>query len=261
MSRGLWDRDTIAWIMVAAIVPVAVAAGREFGMEFLWRLGFCLVVILLWQVIFLLVRAQPLSPIAGVSALAIAVLAPGTNDPLQLALAVSFGTVIGEQIFGGWGRNFIHPAVAALAFLYIGFPETVHEGAGELVAVSVVPGAIMLIVLGILSWQVLLAAILGLVAVTLAFGAAPGELLGQGSLAFALVFLIGDPVSSAATRPGRWIYGLFAGVLAALFGWADSSIGAPQSIVFAALLASVFAPLIDATIIALVSRTWRRRHG
>jgi len=261
MIRGLWDRDMVAWIIVAGLVPIAVAAVAEFGPDFVWRFGVALAVILIWQAIFLLLRAQPISAMAITTAFAVALLAPGTTEIWHLVLAVSFGSVIGEQVFGGWGRNFIHAAVATLAFLFFGFPETVHAGASQLVAVSTIPAALLLVVFGIVSWQVLLAAMLALLAVTLLLGQAPSELILHGSLAFGLLILVCDPVAAASTRQGRWIYGALAGGLAALFGWTDSGIGSPQAIVFAALLASVFAPLIDATVIALVSRRWRRHNG
>lgn len=261
MIRGVWHRDTVAWLMVAAVLPSAAVAVTEGGTAAVLRMLVSLAVIWGWQAVFLFARAQPVSPIAIVTAVAIAVMAPGELALWQIVLAVSFGTVMGEQIFGGWGRNIVNAGVATLAFLFFAFPQTLHEGAGPLMAVAALMGALMLTVAGILAWQVLLAAIAGLVAVTLLLGADAGVLAAQGSLAFGLVFLVGDPVASAATRPGRWVYGLLAGGLAALFGWADAGIGAPQAVVLAALLASLFAPLIDSAVLYGGSALRRRRNG
>lgn len=261
MRAGVWHRDTVGWVIAAAALPVAAAAVVEFGPAALWRMGIALTVVLFWQGVFLWTRAQPVSPIAVVTAVSVGVLAPGNFDAWQLMLAVSFGAVIGEQIFGGWGRNVINAGVATLAFLYFAFPETLHAGSGVLVALAVIPGALMLIATGIIAWPVIATAIAAAAAVSLIVGQNPGELVINGSLVFGLVFLVCDPVASSATRQGRWIYGTMAGALVAVFAWADTGTDVPQAIVFAALLASLLAPLIDAGVVAVWARQWRRRNG
>jgi Na+-transporting NADH:ubiquinone oxidoreductase subunit B len=40
----------------------------------------------------------------------------------QAALGISFGIVIGKEIFGGVGKNFVNPALAGWAFLYFAYP-------------------------------------------------------------------------------------------------------------------------------------------
>ena len=47
--------------------------------------------------------------------------------------------VIGEAIFGGWGRNVVSGAVATLAFLFFSFPEIRHEPASAWIALACVP--------------------------------------------------------------------------------------------------------------------------
>lgn len=261
MTAGLWHRGTIAWIMVAAILPAAVVAVSEGGLPVLWHMVVTLAVIWGWQAVFLIMRAQPVSPIAIVTAVAVTIMAPGDVALWQLVLAVTFGTVIGEQVFGGWGRNIINAAVATLAFLYFAFPETVHSGAGLTMVLATVPAALLLVVTGIASWRLLVAALAGLFGVTWLLGGDPALVAVQGSLAFGLVFLLADPVTSCGTRAGRVFYGLLGGGLTALFGWADTGIDTPVAAVFGALLASLFAPLIDTAVIAATARKWRPRHG
>lgn len=260
-ATGVWHRDTIAWVIVAAILPAAAVAIIDGGLEAVWRMGLTLLVILFWQGVFLLARAQPVSPIAIVTAVTITILAPGGVAPWQLILAVTFGTVIGEQIFGGWGRNIVNAAVATLAFLYFAFPEATHAGAGGQMMVAVLPGALLLIATGIVSWQIVVSAIAGLVLATGLIGADPLVLVTQGSLALGLVFLIADPVASSATRAGRWVHGAMAGGLMALFGWGDAGIDAPHAAVYSALLAALFAPLIDSAVLAAKAQLRRSSNG
>jgi Na+-transporting NADH:ubiquinone oxidoreductase subunit B len=47
---------------------------------------------------------------------------PPTIPLWQVALGISFGIVIGKEIFGGTGRNFLNPALTGRAFLYFAYP-------------------------------------------------------------------------------------------------------------------------------------------
>lgn len=48
------------------------------------------------------------------------------NIPLwQVALGIAFGVVIGKEIFGGTGKNFLNPALTARAFLYFAYPQQI----------------------------------------------------------------------------------------------------------------------------------------
>lgn len=259
--RGLWAGNFVAWVIVAALLPVAAALVLESGPGALARFFAALVVVLFWQAVFLVARAQPPSPSAVVTALLFAVLAPGELALWQIVLAVTFGAVIGEQVFGGWGRNVVSPATTALAFAYFAFPEVAHPGAGVQMALAAAFGAGLLVLAGVAAASVLASFALGLAAAAVLLGGEIDALARAGSLAVGLVFLVADPVASASTRWGRWIYGALAGALAGLFGFAGAGIDNPQSIVMAALVASLFAPLIDAGVIAATMRVWRRSDG
>ena len=63
------------------------------------------------------------------------------NIPLwQVALGIIFGVVIGKEIFGGTGRNFLNPALTARAFLYFAYPKQI-SGNGVWTAVDGYTGA------------------------------------------------------------------------------------------------------------------------
>lgn len=261
MKGLVLGRNMVAWLIVIALVPAAGAMVIEQGSPALMRFAVALVTALIWQGVFFFVRGQIPSPIAGLTALSVALLAPGTLELWQVVLAVSFGTVIGEHVFGGWGRNVVGAGVLSLAFLYFGFPEATQVGTGWLVGAAALLGAAGLIAVGIVSARTLVSAFGALVLGSMALGHDPVQPLLAGSLVFGLVFLVADPVCSGATGAGRWVHGALAGGLTALFGWTDTGIDAPQAVVFAALLAALFAPLIDAAVLAFRFGKWRRGNG
>jgi Na+-transporting NADH:ubiquinone oxidoreductase subunit B len=47
---------------------------------------------------------------------------PATTPLWQVALGISFGVVIGKEVFGGTGKNFLNPALTGRAFLYFAYP-------------------------------------------------------------------------------------------------------------------------------------------
>ena len=122
MTRGIWDRETVALMLLAAYLPLAGFWLWFGGAGDVARLGLALVVIAVWHLVFMLARAQPPSLAAIVVALAIAILAPQDLGAFRLVLGISFGAVMGELVFGGWGRNVVNPATVALSFLGFGFP-------------------------------------------------------------------------------------------------------------------------------------------
>jgi len=43
----------------------------------------------------------------------------------QVALGISFAVVIGKEIFGGTGKNFLNPALTGRAFLFFAYPAQI----------------------------------------------------------------------------------------------------------------------------------------
>lgn len=258
MIRGLWTPTTVGWFLLASAFPVVVALGLEQGVPGLARLGLCLVVVGLWQTAFRVSLAVGFAPASAIGALAVSVIAPTDVALLQVLLAVSFGAVMAELIFGGWGRNFLSAGIAALSFLSLSVPGAVFEPAGPGLALAVLPGAVMLILTGILPVALALAYIAVLGALVLI----PGQWVllspALGTIAFVLVFLVADPVASATTTMGRTVQG---GMSAALLGLLATGTSVPQAAIFAALLAALFAPLIDHGVITLKMQLKRSRRG
>ena len=61
--------------------------------------------------------------------------------------------------------------------------------------------------------------------------------------AFGIVFMATDPVSAAATNPGKWVYGILIGVLIVLIRVANPAY--PGGVMLAILFMNVMAPVID----------------
>ncbi len=258
MTRGLWDRETVALLLIAAYAPMALTWLWYGGTGALGRLALALLVAGLWHLVFMLARAQPPSLAGAVAALAVAMLAPEDLGPLRLILGISFGTVMGELVFGGWGRNVVHPATVTLSFLGFGFPAFGWPDFVPPVFWAALPAALIGMATGILSGALMAGAAL-VAALAWANGALVPGLMPAATVV--LVLLVADPVTSAATGLGRWLNGALYAALTLLFATRWEAVAPAQAAVAAALLAALAAPLLDETAIALWLARRRRRHG
>jgi Na+-transporting NADH:ubiquinone oxidoreductase subunit B len=102
----------------------------------------------LWEQVFASARHRPRTPGVLLFALLFSLSLPPSIPLWQVGLGTSFGIVVGKEIFGGTGRNFVHPVLAGLAFLYATYPQqmlgegawTVVEGFTGATAMKVVAG-------------------------------------------------------------------------------------------------------------------------
>ena len=76
----------------------------------------------LWEVLFSVVRKHDVNEGFFVSSILFALTLPPTIPLWQVALGISFGVVIGKEVFGGTGKNFLNPALTGRAFLYFAYP-------------------------------------------------------------------------------------------------------------------------------------------
>ena len=74
-----------------------------------------------------------------------------------------------------------------------------------------------------------------------------------GGLAFGLVFMATDPVSSPAMKGAKWLYGVFCGVVTIVIRAVNPAY--PEGVMLAILMGNCFAPLFD----YYVSRLHRKR--
>ncbi len=77
----------------------------------------------LWEILFSSIRKKPISEGFLVTGLLFPLTLPPTIPLWQVAVGISFGVVIGKEIFGGTGRNVFNPALTARAFLFFAYPS------------------------------------------------------------------------------------------------------------------------------------------
>ena len=251
----------VSLLQAIALLPVVVVDFSLRGPLLLPVLLTALIVALFWENLFAFMRHNEPSLHGLTTALTVAVFAPLDVAGWQLAVALSLGVVLGELIFGGRGFSFVQPAAAALALLSFSFPQVELQAMQPALTIAALPGAILLLIAGLISWRVIVAAAI-IAAVIFALAGEAGSTTGLAvALSVGLVFLIADPVSAACTNPGRWLYGALAGFLVAVFAGFTMDGPLSQAVVFAALLSSVFAPLIDHLVVLANAYQRERRRG
>ena len=76
----------------------------------------------LWEAIFAIVRKHEIYEGFLVTGLLLPLTLPPDTPLWQIAIGVSFGVVVGKELFGGVGRNFLNPALTGRAYMYFAFP-------------------------------------------------------------------------------------------------------------------------------------------
>lgn len=76
----------------------------------------------IWEVIFATVRGHEVNEGFLVTSMLYTLILPPAVPLWQVALGISFGVVIGKEVFGGTGKNFLNPALVGRAFLYFAYP-------------------------------------------------------------------------------------------------------------------------------------------
>ena len=124
---------------------------------------------------------------------------------------------------------------------------------GETSVIAIALGAILLLWTGVASWKTMLSVFVGGIAMSLLFqNTLPENPIAQvpfwqhlilGGFCFGAVFMATDPVTSARTEVGKYIYGFGIGAMAILIRVLNP--GYPEGMMLAILLMNVTAPFID----------------
>lgn len=76
----------------------------------------------IFEVVFAAVRGHEVNEGFLVTSMLYALIMPASTPLWQVALGIIFGVVIGKEVFGGTGKNFLNPALTGRAFLYFAYP-------------------------------------------------------------------------------------------------------------------------------------------
>lgn len=87
-----------------------------------------------WEVLFSIVRGHEINEGFFVTSILYALICPPDLPLWMVAMGISFGVVIGKEIFGGTGKNFLNPALTGRAFVFFAYPA---EMSGDAVWVAV----------------------------------------------------------------------------------------------------------------------------
>jgi Na+-transporting NADH:ubiquinone oxidoreductase subunit B len=171
-----------------------------------------------------------------------------SGDKVWVADASKIDAVSGETLLGhlATGHEITGHSIIDMFMGYI--PGSV----GETSVLMILIGAVLLIFTGVASWRIMLSSVIGASVMGLIFNAfAVNPLMAfpwweqmlVGGFAFGMVFMATDPVSSAQTTKGKWIYGFLIGLFAIMIRVFNSAY--PEGVMMAILLMNVFAPTID----------------
>lgn len=82
-----------------------------------------------WEVLFAMKRGHEVNEGFFVTSILFALTCPPSIPLWQVALGISFGVVIGKEVFGGTGKNFLNPALTGRAFLFFAYPASMSGDA------------------------------------------------------------------------------------------------------------------------------------
>lgn len=270
-----------------------------------------------WEVLFAMIRKHEVNEGFFVTSILFSLIVPPDIPLWQAALGITFGVVVGKELFGGTGKNFINPALAGRAFLFFAYAPQMsgdavwtavdgfsgatslgqlasqglpavsmatgqeltwmdafigrEQGAiGETSTLAILIGAAVLLITKIASWRIMLGVFLGMVGFSTflnVIGSDTNHLFATpwywhvvlGGFAFGMVFMATDPVSSAMTNTGKWVFGALIGFMAVMIRVMNPAY--PEGMMLAILFANLFAPLIDNLVVRANIRRRIARNG
>mgnify|MGYP005620715053 CR=1 FL=1 len=162
-----------------------------------------------WEVIFSTVRKHPVNEGFFVTSFLFALILPPAIPLWQVVLGISFGVVLGKEVFGGVGMNIFNPALTGRVFLFFAYPAwmsgdrvwaavdavsratplaayaengiiesvswldaflgMIPGSMGETSALACLIGAAVLILSGIGSWRIMISVLAGMIGTVLFF--------------------------------------------------------------------------------------------
>ena len=203
-----------------------------------------------------------------------------SGDQVWVRTADTFGLGAGQVVDGFSGATPLGQIATASLDSFQGVVNTIGQpistcdyffglipgSIGETSVLAILIGAVILLITGIASWKTMgsifvggavMALIFNAIGSTVSMTVCPIDHWCLGGFAFGAVFMAMDPVTSARTETGKYIYGFLVGAMAVIIRVLNP--GYPEGMMLAILLMNVFAPLIDYYVVeANISRRLKR---
>ena len=203
-----------------------------------------------------------------------------SGDQVWVRTADTFGLGAGQVVDGFSGATPLGQIATASLDSFQGVVNTIGQpistcdyffglipgSIGETSVLAILIGAVILLITGIASWKTMgsifvggavMALIFNAIGSTVSMTVCPIDHWCLGGFAFGAVFMATDPVTSARTETGKYIYGFLVGAMAVIIRVLNP--GYPEGMMLAILLMNVFAPLIDYYVVeANISRRLKR---
>ena len=110
--------------------PSCILSNMVLGSIFFFPIYFVTVAVGgFWEALFAIVRGHEITEGFLVTSILLPLTLPPTIPLWQIVVGVSFGVVIGKEIFGGVGYNFLNPALVSRAFLFFAYPAQISGDA------------------------------------------------------------------------------------------------------------------------------------
>ena len=253
---GFWEMFAYGFLAVLPKIVVSYVVG--LGIEF---------VVAQW-------KKEEIQEGFLVSGMLIPMIVPVDCPLWILAIAVAFSVIFAKEVFGGTGMNVFNVALVTRAFLFFAYPTKMSGDAVWVAQDSIfglgntVDGLTAATPLGqaatgmpveaslsdMFCWKTMISVFVGGAFMAFIFNQFGSETnamaqmpwyehLILGGFCFGAVFMATDPVTSARTETGKYIFGFLIGAMAIVIRVLNP--GYPEGMMLAILLMNIFAPLID----------------
>lgn len=269
-APNLQKKPTTRRVMIdilIALLPATVAAVVLFGLKALLVIATCVASAVLSEFIFNLLskKKQTVGDLSAVVTGLLLALCLSTDVTVwQCIVGSVFAIVIVKCAFGGLGYNFANPSVTAKVMLIIAFSlgaASVSDGTiptiidmllgkrggaiGETCAVALVAGGIYLLARKVISWEIPVAYIGSVFALSFALTGDVNQALYHtlgGGLLLGAIFMATDPVTSPKKCVGKLIFGLGCGLITVMIRFYGAN---AEGVPFAILIMNIINPYLN----------------
>ena len=282
--RAKDSTNRIMAYVILALLPTTLFGIFNFGLKALLLIAVTIASCVATEWVFekIVHKKSTISDLSAVvTGLLLALNLPVTLPWWEAVLGGVFAIAIVKMMFGGLGQNFMNPALGARCFLLIAFAADMtnfqtdtYTGAtplaamrngevintmdaligrtagtiGETSTIAILIGAIILILLGVITLAIPASYLITFVIFMLIFGGHGFDMnyivaqLCSGGIMLGAFFMATDYVTSPITPNGRILFGICCGILTGLFRCFGAN---AEGVSFAIILSNLLVPMIE----------------